>query len=159
MRTVLITSGEKQQVVLQPENTKEHRILQMLLDGEKEVTVQGSPVSVDGHGNITAVQRAQFYDEHRAHPMPVMVQVQPAAPVDAVKAPQRNPEVLVLTRQELGAVIRMMHAKSAGIDPLEATTIADRILELAEKDKDKFMSALEELRNMGGWMEEPNPYL
>lgn len=143
MRTALITSGEKQQVVLQPENTREHRILQMLLDGEKEVTVMQSTVSVDGHGNITAVQRAQFYDEHKAHPMPVMVQVQPAAPV------QRDLSVIVVRKETLQELLRRIHNMRQGLDPMaEDANTRSR----AKADYDELIGSLE------GFV-EPNPYL
>lgn len=155
MRTALITVGDKQQVVLQPENKQEHRILQMLLAGEKDIQVMASELSVTGHGSVVPYVKGQFYDPHREDPTPVMIQVQPAAP--QVK-PERNPDVLVMTKGELAGILRMAHAKTMGIDPFDAH-LGEKVLEMAEQEKGRLLAALEQLREMGGTTSEPNPYL
>lgn len=155
MRTALITVGDKQQVVLQPENKREHRILQMLLDGNNEVQVKDSELEVTEYGSLVPKPQPTYYEQYKDRPTPVIIQVQPEAPMEK---PVRNPEVLVMTKGELAAILRKAHARTMGIDPFDPH-LGEKVLEMAEQEKGRLLIALEELRAMGGNSPEPDPYL
>jgi hypothetical protein len=157
MRTALITVGDKQQVVLQPENLREHRVLQMLTEGNKDIQVMESELEVTEHGSLSPKPTDQWHQQHKDRPKPVMIQVQPDIPM-RVQPPERNPDVLVMTKGELEAILRMMHAKNMSRDPFDPEFGAE-ILERAQQEKGRLLAALDELRAMAGNYREPSPYL
>lgn len=155
MRTALITVGDKQQVVLQPENKREHRILQMLLDGTKDVHVAQTDVEVTAEGSLAMREKPLYYSD-KEQLEAVMIQVQPAAPIVMKAPPERNPDVLVMTHGELEHALAMKLGRKSDVYPFDQNDKSREVLKKAHKDYIELIAALDKLREENT---EPHPYL
>lgn len=153
MRTALITVGDKQQVVLQPENKQEHRILQMLLEGNKEVQVKGSQLEVTEYGGLVAKPQPTYHRVDPDRPAPVIIQVQPEEPKPK---PTRNPDVLVVDVYELKKALVLMHERRQNLDSGTGEFDAN-VQSRATADHKEIQDCLMLMRSTTGL--EPNPYL
>jgi len=104
MKTALITTETKQQVILQPENLREHRVLQMLMLKHADIQVAECELEITEHGTLRKWQQ-QSYGEKLT---PLLVQVQKALPTD--------PEMITLSKDELTELLEYMRVEPGHLE-------------------------------------------
>lgn len=146
MRTALITLDHKQQIILQPENLREHHVLQMLLLKHADILVRESELEITEHG---ALRKCQQWQKQT----PLLVQVQGPAPVMA------NPEAVVLAKSEVRNILFSLLSmspdwpggKSNESDKARAETMLDSAVAF-------FLDRLKDIRETQG-IPAPKPFL
>lgn len=127
MKTALITTETNQQIILQPENLREHRVLQMLTLKNADIQVSASELEITDNGSIQ--KRETNWRDSGEKPTPLLVQVQDAGPFS------KEPGLISLTKEELQDVIVRL--------PLERNEEFNAV-----RMADVFMSTLQTLREL-----------
>lgn len=149
MKTALITLDHKQQIILQPENLREHHVLQMLLLKHADIQVQESELEITEHGALRKWQQTSYGQKQT----PLLVQVQGPAPVMA------NPEAVVLAKSEVRNILFSLLSmspdwpggKSNESDKARAETMLDSAVAF-------FLDRLKDIRETQG-IPAPKPFL
>ncbi|HRH68899.1 MAG TPA: hypothetical protein PLB89_05260 [Flavobacteriales bacterium] len=142
MRTALITVGDKQQVLLQPENLREHRVLQMLKMGGADISVQDAEYGISAQGSLQQAEQPTSYCEATREKLkPVLIQVQPGM------AQIPDPDVVVFTKAELNEAMAAMCLQNKGLD-------ADRPRDLNTADIEGKTCAVWIIEQVNQWRTE-----